>query len=284
MGPLEDHAMLRQTIARVLPPLGFALALLSTPHCTMEKPASEDPANAPEQAESGVVLSAATWTLGWNTDGVEFDANGGFSVTTNLGYRVHIDTGHLVLHRVALVPCPVEPAETTSFFGLSIASVFAHEEDADPSSMETLAVSDMVHPKVDEVGANAFVPARYCQVYWLVARGMEGAVASDGIDMSNRSIFFEGTWERGSESGPLVVDTWWPAGIMTDMHTIIEPDLFKAASAESSVHFTWIGIDVALGKMFDDIEFEADSDAIIADTILDSMILDAQLTIDLQSP
>jgi hypothetical protein len=178
----------------------------------------------------------------------------------------------------------VEPTETTSLFGLSIASVFAHEENADPSSMETLAVSDLVHPKVDEIGANAFAPVRYCQVYWLVARGMEGAVASDGLDMSNRSIFFEGTWERDSESGPFVVDTWWPAGVITDMSTIVDRDLFKAASAETYVHFTWIGIDVALGKMFDDIEFEADSDAIIADTILDNAILHAQLTADLQSP
>lgn len=276
--------MLRQWMSRLLPTIGFAFALLATPHCAIREPNGEIPSNAIETAEHGVVLSAATWTLGYDTEGVEFDSNGGFSVTTNLGYRVHVDAGHLVLHRVALVPCPSEPIETTSFFGLSITSAFAHEEETDPSSMETLAISDMVQPKANEIGANAFEPARYCQVYWLVARGMEGAVAKGGFDMSNRSVFFAGTWERGGASGPLLVDTWWPAGVFVNLQSIAEPNVFEAAAAEPSVHFTWIGIDVALGTIFDDIEFEVDSDAIIADTILDNIILDAKMTVDLQSP
>jgi hypothetical protein len=234
--------------------------------------------------EDGVILSAATWTLGWNTDGVEFDAAGGFTITTNLGYRVHIQTGNLVLHRVALIPCPVAPASTTAFLSLSIASAFAHDETADPSSMETLAVSDLVHPKTTEIGANAFAPVRYCQVYWLVARGMDGATAADGLDMSNRSIYFEGTWERNGDSGPLLVDTWWPTGIITDMKSIVDSDVYNTAAAESSVHFMWIGIDVPLGKLFDDIELAADSDAIIADSILDNIIAGTELTVDLQSP
>jgi hypothetical protein len=46
----------------------------------------------------------------------------------------------------------------------------------------------------------------------------------------------------------------------------------------------WIGIDVPLGKIFDDIEFAADSEAIIADSMLDNVIAGAELTVDLQSP
>jgi len=240
--------------------------------------------NAAETEEDGVILSAATWTLGWKSEGVEFDAAGGFTLTTNLGYRVHIDTGHVVLHRVALIPCPAASTNTTAWVSLSIASALAHEEDADESSMETLAVSDVVHPKATEIGANTFAPVRYCQVYWLVARGMDGAAATDELDMSNRSIYFEGSWERKGESGPLLVDTWWPAGIITDMKSIVDPQSYATAAAEPSVHFMWIGIDVALGKMFDDIEFVADSEAIIADSILDNVIANAELTVDLQSP
>lgn len=272
--------MSRAMKSRLLPPLGFTLALLCTPHCALEQAPD---ANAVEMAEDGVILSAATWTLGWNTADVEFDTTGGFSLTTNLGYRVHIETGLMVLHRVALIPCPVTPKNTTAFFPLSIASAFAHEEDADPSSMETLAVSDVVHPKATEIGANAFAPARYCQMYWLISRGMEGASAEGELDMSNRSIYFEGTWERNGESGPLFVDTWWPAGVIADMKSLVEPSMYATASAESNVHFTWIGIDLAVNKLFDDIEFAVDSEAVIADSILDNVITHAELTVDLQS-
>lgn len=275
--------MLRQLMSRLLPPLGFTLALLCTPHCAMNEAKDQEHAEAAEPVADGVVLSAATWTLGWNTDNVEFNAAGGFSLTTNLGYRVHIDTGQLVLHRVALNPCPATPAGTTAFLSLSIASAFAHNETADPSSMETLSVSDVVHPKTKEIGANAFAPVRYCQVYWLVARGMEGAKSADGLDMSNRSIYFEGTWERNGESGPIFVDTWWPTGVITEMKSIVEPTMYATAGADSSVHFMWVGIDLALGKLFDDIEFATDSDAVIADSILDNVIANAELTVDLQS-
>jgi hypothetical protein len=116
-----------------------------------------------------------------------------------------------------------------------------------------------------------------------VARGMEGALAADGLDMSNRSMYFEGTWERNGDSGPVFVDTWWPTGVITDMKSIVEPQMYATASAESNVHFTWIGIDLALGKLFDDIEFAADSDAIITDSILDNVLANAELTVDLQS-
>jgi hypothetical protein len=113
---------------------------------------------------------------------------------------------------------------------------------------------------------------------------MPGAVATDGLDMSNRSIYFDGTWERNGDSGPLHVDTWWPTGVITDMKYVVEPALYEAAAAEPSVHFMWIGIDVPLGKIFDDIEFAADSEAIIADSMLDNVIAGAELTVDLQSP
>lgn len=275
--------MFRSLMSRILPPLGFSLALFCTPHCA-EKESS--PANEPTAAdvvEDGVVLSAATWTLGWNTAGVEFDSSGGFTLTTNLGYRVHVNVGHVVLHRVALIPCPAPPKDTTTWLSLSINSAFAHDEQTDPSSIETLAVSDVVHPQKKEIGANAFAPVRYCQVYWLVARGMEGATAADGLDVSNRSIYFEGTWEKNGETGPLLVDTWWPNGVITDLKTIVDPEVYAQAGAESSVHFTWIGIDLDMSKTFDDIEFGADSDALITDSILDNLIENAALTVDFEA-
>jgi hypothetical protein len=276
--------MSRSKLARILSPLGFCLALLSTPHCAQKETTETVGPDEFGPSVDGVILSAATWTLDWNTEGVQFDPTGGFSLETNLGYRLHINAGQVVLHRVALIPCPTNPADTQAFFPLSIASAHAHEEDSDPSSMEALKIADVVQPKLLEVGANAFAPGRYCQVYWLVARGMEGAVGAGGLDMSNRSIYFEGTWERNGESGSLLIDTWWPAGIILDLESITEPEMYTTAAAESSVHFTWIGIELPLGRIFDDIEFGVDSEAIVTDSILDNIIAEAAMTVDLQTP
>lgn len=277
--------MFRPLISRALGPVGFGFSLLCTPHCAM------DEANRPPDGktvetvmEEGVILSAATWTLGWNTEGITFDAAGVFSLTTNLGYRIHIKTGHVVLHQVALIPCPAPATDTTASFSLAIASAWAHAEDVDPSSIETLKMLDVVHPKAGEIGANAFAPARYCQMYWLVARGMDGALSAEGLDLSNRSIYFDGTWERNGESGPLLVDTWWPAGVMIDLKSIAEPNVYASAAAETSVHFAFLGIDLAQSKLFDDIEFVADSEAVVADSILDNIVDHAQLTVDLHAP
>lgn len=274
--------MLRSQLLRLTSLLGFGLALLATPDCAQNEPT--DPGNTNEGEADGVILSAATWNLNWDTEGVDFDPDGGFSLTTNLGYNLHFDAGQVVLHRVALIPCATNPVDTQAFFSLSIASAKAHEEESDPSSMETLAIADVVDPKNVEIGANAFTPARYCQVYWLVARGMEGATGADGLDMSNRSIYFTGTWERNGDSGPLLIDTWWPAGIIMDLKSITDPELYASSANESSVHFTWIGITVSLGHIFDDLEFGADSEAVVTDSILDHIIAEAEMTVDLRAP
>ena len=275
--------MVRDTISRISTLIGFCLALVCTPHCvTKESRETGDSIGA--EVEDGVILSAATWTLNWTNDGLQIDPTNGFSLTTNLGYRLHVTTGHVVLHRVALVPCPVDGASSMTWNPFGISTAFAHEEESDASSMETLAVANVGMAKPYEIGANSFAPAHYCQVYWLVARGMEGAVAGDGLDMSNRSIYFEGTWEKNGQTGPLLVDTWWPMGTMVDMKSSIDPALYAQAAAESNIHFTWIGIRLPVGRLFDDIEFAKDSKEIIADSILDNIVESATLKIDLQAP
>lgn len=274
--------MLHYIKNRILPPIAFGLALLCTPHCAMTS-VEDDSVNAAIGDESGVILSAATWTLDWNTEGIDFDENGGFSVTTNLGYRVHVNSGHLVLHRVALIPCASQPSETASFVDISVRSVFAHEDESDPSSMETLAIFDITHPTAREIGANSFSPLRYCQAYWLIARGMDGATTAEGLDMSNRSLIIDGSWERGSESGPLSIDTWWPGGTIMNMQSLVEPNDFSTAASETSVHFAFTTINIAMGQMFDDIEFNSDSDGMITDTILDNLTVGTTSAVDLKS-
>lgn len=276
--------MLRSGMVRVFSTLGFVSALFCTPHCATKETDDSVATNEPDTVDHGVVLSAATWSLGWKNEGVQFDAAGGFTLTNDLGYRIHVDVGDLVLHRVALVPCSQKTEQTAFFPFISINAAFAHEETSDPSSMETLALSEAGQSKTMEIGANAFAPVRYCQAYWLVARGMAGAVATEGLDMSNRSIYFSGTWERDGQSGKLLIDTWWPMGTFVDLKAITEAAVYENATKEDSVHFGWIKIDIALRRVFDGIDFAVDSEEIVADSVLDNIIATAELTADLRTP
>lgn len=276
--------MVRSKMVRVFSTLGFVSALLCTPHCATKDADNSVASNDADTVDHGVVLSAATWSLGWKNEGVQFDAAGGFTLTNDLGYRIHVDVGDLVLHRVALVPCSQKTAQTANFPLISIKAAFAHEEESDPSSIETLALSEAGQSKTVEIGANAFAPVRYCHAYWLVARGMAGAVATDGLDMSNRSIYFSGTWERDGQSGKLLIDTWWPMGTFTDLKAITDAAVYENATNEDSVHFGWFEIDIALGKVFDGIDFAVDSEEIVADSVLDNIIATAELTADLRTP
>ncbi len=276
--------MVRSQMNRVLSTLGFLSALVCTPHCATKDADDSVASNEPDTVDHGVVLSAATWSLGWKNEGVQFDAAGGFTLINDLGYTIHVDVGDLVLHRVALVPCSQKTAQRAIFPFVSINAAFAHEEASDPSSIEALALSTVGDSEATEIGANAFAPVRYCQAYWLVARGMAGAFANDGLDMSNRSIYFSGTWERDGQSGKLLIDTWWPMGTFADLKSITDAAVYENATKEDSVHFGWIKIDIALGKVFDGVDFAADSEEIVADSVLDNIVATAELTADFRTP
>jgi hypothetical protein len=61
-----------QYAPRSLSILCFALTSLFAPHCADDPGASADD-GAAEAETPGVVVSAATWTLDWNAEGVDWD-------------------------------------------------------------------------------------------------------------------------------------------------------------------------------------------------------------------
>ncbi len=273
--------MIRRAARRAPILVGFVSALLSTPHCTLERGSLEEERGA---APAGVVLSAGTWTVEWDAYGLTLDPEGGWSVTTNLGYRVQVDRGFHVAHNLSFVPCPAEAPSSASLFDLTIRSARAHEEEMDPSMIEALFVSDLARPRTVEIAANSFAPARYCQVYFLFARGMEGNTSADGLDLSNRTVFLAGTWERDGASGALGIDTWWPGGRFVDLESVVSPSTFAAAAEDSAVRFAWVTLKSPLRRVFDDIDFASDTEALMEDRILDNLTEGMEVHVELDAP
>src|SRR5688572_3930847 len=130
--------------AGLLGALAGALALLLTPSCIAEPGAPIPAAAATGEAggERGELLWAATWSLTWDQSGVVSGRDGCFSVETDLGYRVTVDSGWFIDHSVTFGPCDSGSANEAEgsgggaeaalrFLGLGVRQAHAHQ-DADP--------------------------------------------------------------------------------------------------------------------------------------------------------
>ena len=266
---------------QTLPLFGFLLTLLFAPDCVNGEPSAAE--GDVVEVDTGVVVSAATWSLDWNTEGVVFAPEGGFSLTTDLGYEIVIHRGFHVLHGVSLAACPTAPASAS--WGLSIRSALAHTAEEDPSAIETLFITDLSQkPVLAEIGASAFPPIHYCRVFSLLARGMAGAFGPDGEDLSNRSVFFEGTFRRGDVAGPISIDTWWPQGKLVDLAEVIEPGIYETAKNEENAKFAFVTIRVPLGSVFDGIDFATDIEPVVVDAVVDNLAKRTDFVVDLKAP
>ena len=283
---------MRSRLPRSFSLIAGALALLFGPDCSSAPSSPELPADAStEEAVEppGVTLTAATWTRSFDLTGVTPEPDGGFSVETNLGYRVHVHEGWLAHHSVSLSPCdPAENdnAEETRSFGLPIKSAFAHAETQDPSTIETLLVEDLTNLDDAELGASSFPPALYCRAHWLVARATGEQIEPEGVDMGLSTVRLAASWSRGETSGEFAIDTWWPQAILINIEDAASPEDLAQARDDGASRFALISIRRPLGRAFDGIDF--DSDAVTEDQIagwlLDNLVAGADLSIELWSP
>jgi hypothetical protein len=187
-----------------------------------------------------------------------------------------------------LSPCDAAKsnAEEARFWGFSIKSAFAHEENQDPSSIEALVVEDLTRLDDAELGASSFPPALYCRAHWLVARPTGEQIAPEGVDMSGSSVRLAGSWSRGGASGEFSIDTWWPQAILLNIEDAASPEDLEQAREDGASRFAIVTIRRPLGRAFDGIDF--DSDAVTEDQIagwlLDNLVAGADLSIELWSP
>lgn len=271
-------------LPRSAPALVGALALLAAPGCSSGSNTAELILNTEAEAPPGVTLAAATWTRATDPTGITPEPEGGWSVETDLGYRVRVVDGWLSHHSVSLAPCDItaQTAEDARSIGLPLASAPAHAEDQDPSAIEALLAEDLTRLGDAELGASSFPPARYCQTHWLVARATGEQLAPEGIAMESSSLRVSGTWSRAGITMPFAIDTWWPQAILADIAA--PDDELATAGADGKTHFAFITIRRALGRAFDGIPFETATDDQVAGTLLNSLVAGADVTVELWSP
>lgn len=274
--------------SRWIPLVTGALALLFAPDCTSKGLAEEpeDVTSAALDESDGAVLTAAVWTLSWDTEGVSFPAEGGFELETDLGYHLHIRKAWILSHSVSFGLC--DPASATesesSFWGVfGVRSAHAHVEDTDPSTIETSWIEDLTSPHDVEV-STSFPAARYCRAHWLLARATDPTQGADGPPMENRSLYVQGTFDRGGRRRAFTIDTWWPHGALIDLSATMNPLEYEVARREGDARHAFVTVTRHLGTLFDDIDFETASQDEIDGRVIDHLAGDAAITIDLWAP
>jgi hypothetical protein len=231
------------------------------------------------------VVSAAVWTLAWDTEGVTFPEAGGLEVETDLGYHVHAGVARVLSHSVSFGPCDSAQGTTTAhrFFGLPIRAAHAHTDGTDPSSIETSLIEDLTHPGSTDVDSS-FAPARYCRAHWLLARPMTKTSGPGDVSMDHRSLYVTGTFERGGAEKPLVVDTWWPEGRLVDLSDVVDESAYAAARDDGQARHAFVTVTRHLARMFDGIDFEVATADQIQGKMIDNLVGSADVEVKLWAP
>ena len=284
-------------MAASIPPailVGF-VSLLGAPDCGV--PGGGDPGGG-DGGLAGMVdgggavqLSVSSWLLTWDETGVTRGPAplGGWRVTSNRGYTVHVDAGRIVNHTVTFGLCDPRrdagDADGGSALGwprLGVRAAAAHD-DANPSALELSLEEDLANPASRGPFPSGFPAAAYCRALWLVGRAADangnplepGAVAY--------SVWIEGTWERAGARGAISLRTWWPEGRLVELaDAVTDRAALTSAIGDGKARRAEVTVERHLGTLFDDIDLATATPELLADGVLGNLVRRAAVRVALR--
>jgi hypothetical protein len=205
-------------------------------------------------ATEGAMVSGSRWRLAWDRDGTVPSSEGGWSVESDRGYRVHLQAGEVIVHSVALGRCG--------------AVAGAGHADVDASHIDLGIDEDLDAPWDQGPFQVNFDAARYCRVHWLVAR----AHGDTAAPFQQVSLRLRGRWSRAGEARDFTVATWWPEGQLVELAP-------SAAVARAT-----ITVERKLARLFGGIDFASAADAVIAGRALQNLVGTAVVRVSYDVP
>lgn len=218
----------------------------------------------------------------WLQDGVQFDADGaGWTVQTELGYIVHVETGYLVSYTMQLVECDDHThTDETSWLDsifLPNTAYAGHGGETDPSLIDQPIVENLTQP-TDFIFGQINAPAiNYCQAHYLVARAYDSAknLPAD-VDMLGNSLYLSGTYFAPNSDTPqdFIIQTDLANGTVTDL-------VYNSASVHVAIGAEKADIRVVrdLSSLLDNVDFAEMDDAERGKAVLWQLIQDTHVEI-----
>jgi len=219
------------------------------------------------------------YRLDWAVEGAEGRGAAGWSVTTDLGYRVHVTRGYVTSYSMELVECPRQSPTPIARAG-DVLRALAGEGTAfaghsagtpNPAAIRPMRIESLTSPAPAEVGDVLLQPQAYCQLHYLIARAGPDAVGFPGdVEMHDTSLHVEGTFRvpGGTTDMPFTVHTAVANGGLFDRATgAREPMRFDTGTSALQVT-----VRRRLARMFDGVDFATMTDRMVASQILKALI------------
>ena len=144
-----------------------------------------------------ILREDVSYTLDWDWGTARPRPDRGWTVRTDRGYYLHVDSGRIVTRNLELVPChlAVPPAPQASLLRwLDPNRVFAGHSSLIPNESKIAAsyVEDIAAPQEMFLESRVVTDPEYCRAHYLVARERGSPPGSLTLDVS-------GTWSRSSK-------------------------------------------------------------------------------------
>lgn len=229
----------------------------------------------PAPPVSGDIVYAASWVWG---DAVAH-ADGGWSVTNDLGYTVTVERGYVVDFSTQLIACEHSHAWggiawLEKLVGVAVVQAGHSSGDVDPAALTTATAEPIHSPALRELGTVTVNEPDYCEGHYLVARA-DGDTLNlpDDLDLHGMSLTIEGTYQRADMDAPVTftAQTALANGAIT---TLSRVDLagFRDVHVEISDEPVYVTIQRRLDTLFDGVDFAAMSRDEIGQAVLWSLI------------
>ncbi len=222
---------------------------------------------------SPIVYGDVAYRVSWEWgDAQPLSAEGGWTVTNDLGYEIRVRAGKLVTRNLELVPCHAPLAANPLarlFTGFGPLAAHAGHGSVLPnaSRISKSFEEDLSRPADREIEVRRVRDPDYCQGHFLIAR-------PSGTPPSAASIEIAGIWSHGVR-GPK------PFAIRGATAYGRLKDLIDAAGGPTERQSIIGGVQVdvrrALDSMFDGVDFEAMSETEQAGRIARSLVDNARL-------
>ena len=144
-----------------------------------------------------ILREKVRYTLDWDWGTARPRIGGGWSVRTDKGYDVQVDSGQIVTRNLELVPChvaPPPPPQATLLRWLAPNPVYAGHSSLIPNESKITAsyVEDIAAPRELFMESRIVTDPEYCRAHYLVARERGSPPGSLTLNVS-------GIWRRSTE-------------------------------------------------------------------------------------
>lgn len=207
----------------------------------------------PAQAQTGSIRYTAAWAWG---DAIDTPGPG-WEVTNDLGYRVQVETGSVVLYSAQLLACEHEHTESV-WQGLSdllgsvvgpTAAHAGHGDEENPAEVMPVLVESLAEPETAALGSVEVSEPAWCQGHYLIARGVEGEMAGRSLQIAGTVTGPDGT------AAPFVIDTALAWGALADLRLPYDGEDASrhVETGDEAIEIVFLR---ALDALFDGIDFQ----------------------------